>query len=146
MRNAFKVIFRFAFPTIGWLALAIALFIWLMPPLFPWKYEELKRVPSPDGNYEFVITRADAGAMTRYQYGVSIVNKGMAFTPTAAVLDSGTIAPDAVTWTGNNELTIIQPPTTIRWYRPIWSFRRGHKIDHIIQIKLVVNYSKSVHQ
>lgn len=45
-------------------------------PLFEWEYEELSRVESPDGQFEIVPFRGNAGVVSGYTYDLFVVRKG----------------------------------------------------------------------
>ena len=45
-------------------------------PMFEWEYEEQSRIESPDGEYEIVLFRGNAGAVSGYTYELYIVEKG----------------------------------------------------------------------
>jgi hypothetical protein len=48
----------------------------LMFPFFEWEYEELSRIESPNGQFEIVPFRGNAGAVSGYTYELYVVEKG----------------------------------------------------------------------
>ena len=48
----------------------------LMFPIFEWEYDELSRIESPDGQFEIVPFRGNAGAVSGFTYDLFVVEKG----------------------------------------------------------------------
>ena len=144
MKKALVIIFRYVFPMVGWLALLWALVSFGLYRLFPWEYEELRRVASPDGKYEAVVTRGNAGAMTSYRYGVCIVPSGAVFDPKDAVFDSNDLDSSDVSWSDRRTLEIVHAPGRIWYYESTWPYpRKSEDVDSVTVI-LKTDYTRQV--
>ncbi|MHC4394040.1 MAG: hypothetical protein ACYS1A_00150 [Planctomycetota bacterium] len=143
MKKHLRIIL-YIFAAIGVLALAVL--GWeLLVRLFldsMWQHTELHRLPSPDGKYEAVIERSDAGAMASTHYGICIVSKGGTFKENDVVFHTYDLNPDAVRWISGRKLQVTHPPEKILHYEPVWPDPRYSGEKDFVEVHLNIEFEQ----
>ena len=142
MRKTFAIIFRYLFPAVGWLLLVWFGSGYILANAFPWVHEEIGRLPSPGGQYEAVVTRANRGAMSSYRYAICIVKTGQPYDTGRVNFDSSDLVVSNVVWSSANRLTIRHNPRRIYYFKPIWPDDTGRPGDHLVEIDLDIMFDK----
>lgn len=142
MKKSFAILLRYILPAAGWLLLLWFGFNLLLANVFPWVHEEIGRIPSPDGKYEAVVTRANRGAMSSFRYAICIVKLGQPYDTHKVNFESADLQVTNVTWVSPTRLKIRHGPRRIYYYKPVWPNDTGNPGDHLVELELDVTFDK----
>lgn len=123
--------------------------MWLLslPPIWPfpffeWGYEELPRVVSPNGRFEIVSVRGNAGAVTGYTYDLFVVEKGGVVDREKDWTQKVFYAPKRTELLGYRwnaevvEIEIVDGP--VGFYHSFCGTRDGFKVRRVGRVDLVI--------
>jgi hypothetical protein len=137
-----KKITKILLIVIPWIVIAWIGGCYLLNNLFPWVYEEIGRIPSPDAKHAAVVLRGNRGAMSSYRYALCIVTPGQPYDTGSVNLDSSDLVVSNVTWSSPTRLRIQHGPKRIYYYKPVWPNDTENPEDRIIEVQLEINFLK----